>query len=118
MITDMPTSTMEEGKRLGKASWRGAQRRFWLLSVARGAASAGRSLRLFPAVKVSPKDTTGAGDAFTAASVYYALTGDIAQAVKIANHYAALSSTLNTGTQKAFYSREEFDRARAGLAKE
>ena len=54
---------------------------------------------MFPAVKVH-KDTTGAGDAFIGSfAYYYALTGDIEQAVETANHYAALS-TLNTGRRK------------------
>ncbi len=119
MITDMPTSTMEEVQKAGESLLERGVKTVLVTLGARGALLLQDGhCELFPAVKVSPKDTTGAGDAFIGSfAYYYALTGDIAQAVKIANHYAALS-TLNTGTQKAFYSREEFDRARAGLAKE
>ncbi len=64
---------------------------------------------LIPAYKVETKDTTGAGDAFIGSfATFYAESGDIIKAMELANKYAALS-TLNTGTQKSFYSREEFE---------
>ncbi len=66
---------------------------------------------LIPAFKVETKDTTGAGDAFIGSfATFYAESGEIIKAMKLANKYAALS-TLNTGTQKSFYKRKEFEAA-------
>lgn len=65
---------------------------------------------LISAFKVDPKDTTGAGDAFIGSfATFYAESGDIIKAMKLANKYAAFS-TLSTGTQKSFYTREEFEK--------
>ena len=61
--------------------------------------------------KVNTKDTTGAGDAFIGSFAYYYIEkDDIVKAMKYANHYAALS-TLKTGTQKSFLSKDEFKKA-------
>jgi ribokinase len=69
---------------------------------------------LVPAVKVQPKDTTGAGDAFIGSFAYYYLvTGDTKTAMERANLYAAFS-TLRTGTQKSFSRRDEFEKAVKG----
>jgi len=66
-------------------------------------------VELIPAVKVKSKDTTGAGDAFIGSLVYfYIRNGDLVESMKYANHYAAFS-TLKTGTQKSFNTREEFE---------
>jgi ribokinase len=68
-------------------------------------------VELVSPVEVTPKDTTGAGDAFIGAfAFYFVLTGNTAEAMRYANHYAALS-TLKTGTQKSFYTKEEFEKA-------
>ena len=117
MITGMPTSPWKRCSRPGKTAPEDedGSGNTWF----KGAMLLKEGLcRVFPAVKVAAKDTTGAGDAFIGSfAYYYALTGDIEQAVETANHYAALS-TLNTGTQKAFYSREDFERERAASTKE
>lgn len=60
-------------------------------------------------VKVTPKDTTGAGDAFIGSFArFYAETGDVVASLKKASLYAAHSIT-RPGTQKAYASVEEFE---------
>jgi ribokinase len=60
-------------------------------------------------VKVTPKDTTGAGDAFIGSFArFYAETGDVVSSLKKASLYAAHSIT-RPGTQKAYASIEEFE---------
>lgn len=64
--------------------------------------------RLVPQFDVKTIDTTGAGDAFIGSFAYFYLTTkDVFRAMKLANCYAGLSTTRE-GTQKSFYSREEF----------
>jgi ribokinase len=59
--------------------------------------------------KVASVDTTGAHDAFTGCfAVTYLQARDIGEAMKIANRYAALSTTKN-GTQKSFPDRKSFE---------
>lgn len=61
-----------------------------------------------PPVKVTPKDTTGAGDAFIGSFArFYAETGDVEASLHKAALYAAHSIT-RPGTQKAYASQEEF----------
>jgi len=61
-----------------------------------------------PAVQVTAKDTTGAGDAFIGAFArFYAEHGDVQAALGKAALYAAHSIT-RTGTQKSYASQEEF----------
>ncbi|NSZ77290.1 ribokinase [Agrobacterium tumefaciens] len=60
-------------------------------------------------VKVTPKDTTGAGDAFIGSFArFYAETGEVVSSLKKASLYAAHSIT-RPGTQKAYASIEEFE---------
>jgi ribokinase len=60
-------------------------------------------------VKVTPKDTTGAGDAFIGSFArFYAENGDVVSSLKKASLYAAHSIT-RPGTQKAYASVEEFE---------
>ncbi|WCJ65950.1 ribokinase [Agrobacterium tumefaciens] len=60
-------------------------------------------------VKVTPKDTTGAGDAFIGSfSRFYAETREVVSSLKKASLYAAHSIT-RPGTQKAYASIEEFE---------
>jgi ribokinase len=76
----------------------------------RGAVLASHSGRVHvPAFRVSPVDTTGAGDAFIGSLAVF-LTEGMAdeEAVARANLYAALSTT-RTGTQKSFVKRGEFE---------
>ncbi|MGQ8631695.1 ribokinase [Agrobacterium sp. DKPNP3] len=60
-------------------------------------------------VKVTPRDTTGAGDAFIGAFArFYAETREVVSSLKKASLYAAHSIT-RPGTQKAYASLEEFE---------
>jgi ribokinase len=65
--------------------------------------------------KVTPVDTSGAGDAFIGSLAVF-LAGGMAEheAVRRANRYAALS-TLGVGTQKSFVTRDRFESAEGGL---
>jgi len=59
--------------------------------------------------KVTPLDTTGAGDAFIGSFATFLADGCAeGEAVERANVYAALS-TLAVGTQRSFAARERFD---------
>ena len=61
-----------------------------------------------PTHKVTPVDTTGAGDAFIGSFAYhYLFLGDVRQAMIMANKYAA-ASTTKPGTQKSFPTAAEF----------
>lgn len=64
----------------------------------------------FPPVNVAAKDTTGAGDAFIGCfSTVYVQSGDVAAAIRAANHYAA-DSVTRLGTQTSYADREAFKR--------
>lgn len=64
--------------------------------------------RRFASVSVKAQDTTGAGDAFIGCfSHVYVKTGDIAQAIEAANHYAA-DSVTRLGTQTSYHDRAAF----------
>lgn len=63
---------------------------------------------MFPACEVQARDTTGAGDAFIGCfSHVYVKTGDIAQAIKTANQYAA-DSVTRLGTQTSYHDKHQF----------
>ena len=64
--------------------------------------------RHIPAVPVKPLDTTGAGDAFIGSFAhFYAMSGDVADALYWAVRYAALSVTRR-GTQKSYVDAAAF----------
>lgn len=63
---------------------------------------------LLPATEVTPKDTTGAGDAFIGCFSHYLVrTGDVETALAMANMYAA-DSVTKLGTQTSYATMEEF----------
>lgn len=63
---------------------------------------------LVPALKVTPVDTTGAGDAFIGSlAVFLAQGRPIEDAIQLANYYAAFS-TLSRGTQKSYLTKLQF----------
>jgi ribokinase len=65
-------------------------------------------------VRVSPVDTTGAGDAFIGSFArYYVASGDLAGALNNAALYAADSITRR-GTQKAYALEADFEAFRSG----
>ena len=64
---------------------------------------------VIPPFTVTPKDTTGAGDAFIGSFAVFLGAGfPEKEAVKRANLYAALSTT-KVGTQKSFPTHAEFE---------
>lgn len=66
-------------------------------------------MELIPPFAVTPKDTTGAGDAFIGSFAVFLAEGlPEKEALLRANLYAALS-TMRVGTQKSFPKREEFE---------
>jgi ribokinase len=69
-----------------------------------------KGVKLIPAFKVDPIDSTGAGDAFIGSFAVFLAEGlTDREALMRASLYAALSTT-QVGTQKSFPSREEFDK--------
>jgi ribokinase len=68
------------------------------------------------AYRVTPVDTTGAGDAFIGAFATFLASGSPeAEAIRRANVYAALS-TLGIGTQSSFVTRERFEEVWAAVS--
>lgn len=109
VITGLPVHSLDEAKKCAAALVQQGFRRVILTLGGRGSlvASAG-SAELMPAFHVTPKDTTGAGDAFIGSfSVFLAEGLPEKDALLRANLYAALSTT-RVGTQKSFPNRAEF----------
>ncbi len=71
--------------------------------------------KIIPAPDVDPVDTTGAGDAFIGSLAYFRHSYNLSRALKLANRYAALTTTRR-GTQKSYFTGEEF-RAKTDLTK-
>lgn len=68
-----------------------------------------------PPVPVTPRDTTGAGDAFIGSFAHhYVRSRDVTDALRWASRYAADSIT-RPGTQRAFATREAFEAFCRGL---
>jgi ribokinase len=110
VITGLPVHSLDEAKKCVAALVQQGFRRVILTLGGRGSlvASAG-SAELMPAFQVTPKDTTGAGDAFIGSfSVFLAEGLPEKEALLRANLYAALSTT-RVGTQKSFPKRAEFE---------
>ena len=110
-ITKMPVDTLENIKEAAQSLLTQELEKIIVTMGEKGSLLVSKeTTELVPAHKVETKDTTGAGDAFIGSfATFYAETDDILKAMKMANKYAALS-TLNTGTQKSFYSREDFEK--------
>ena len=69
----------------------------------------GTQLKWVAPHNVAAVDTTGAGDAFIGSfAVFYGESKDVLASMEKANRFAALS-TLRVGTQKSFWSREEWE---------
>ncbi|WP_395457208.1 PfkB family carbohydrate kinase [Azospirillum melinis] len=84
---------------------------------ARGAllVTKGEETRRIEPVRVTPVDTTGAGDAFIGSFArYYVENRDLDAALHMAVRYAADSIT-RPGTQKSYASREAFEAFCASL---
>ncbi len=110
-ITKMPVDNLENIKKAAQSLLTQELEKIIVTMGEKGSLLVSKEItELVPAHKVDPKDTTGAGDAFIGSfATFYAETDDILKAMKMANKYAALS-TLNTGTQKSFYNRDEFEK--------
>jgi len=109
-IAGRPVRTIEEAKTCAAALLQKGFRKVILTLGARGSllASAEGS-EVVPAFSVTPKDTTGAGDAFIGSfSVFLAEGLSEREALRRANLYAGLS-TQRVGTQKSFPKRDELE---------
>jgi ribokinase len=109
VIAGLPVHSAEEAKRCAEALLGKGFQKVVLTLGARGALIATpEGSELVPPFPVTPKDTTGAGDAFIGSFAVFLAEGFAEkEAVSRANVYAALS-TLRVGTQKSFSSRAEF----------
>ncbi len=76
-----------------------------------------KGVEFFPAVKVEPKDTTAAGDAFTAGLVFSLSEGnDLRRSVQTATEVAGYAVTI-LGAQTSLPSLKQLERFRARLKK-
>jgi ribokinase len=110
VITGLPVHSIEEAKSCASSLLQKGFRRVILTLGARGSLIAGPDgAELIPPFAVTPKDTTGAGDAFIGSfSVFLAEGLPEKDALQRANLYAGLS-TQSVGTQKSFPKRAEFE---------
>ena len=110
VITGLPVHSIEEAKKCAASLLQQGFRRVILTLGARGSLLASaEGAELISPFPVTPKDTTGAGDAFIGSfSVFLAEGLPEKEALLRANLYAALSTT-RVGTQKSFPKRSEFE---------
>jgi len=110
VLTGLPVHTMEDAKRCAESLLQKGFRKVILTLGARGslmASSAGSEV--IAPFEVTPKDTTGAGDAFIGSFAVFLAEGlPEKEALLRANLYAGLS-TMRVGTQKSFPKRAEFE---------
>lgn len=109
-IAGLPVHSIDDAKKCAASLLQKGFRRVILTLGARGSllASAEATEMISP-FQVTPKDTTGAGDAFIGSfSVFLAEGLPEKDALLRANLYAALS-TMRVGTQKSFPWRSEFE---------
>jgi ribokinase len=117
LITGHPVHTPEEARTTATALLQKGFRKVVLTLGARGSllADPSGSTEVAP-FRVTPVDTTGAGDAFIGSLAVFLAEGlPELQAAARANLYAALSTT-RVGTQKSFLARAEFEGAWARAA--
>jgi ribokinase len=109
-IAGLPVHSIEEARECAASLLQKGFQRVILTLGARGSLLAtAQGAELIPPFPVTPKDTTGAGDAFIGSfSVFLAEGLPEKDALLRANLYAALSTT-QVGTQKSFTKRTEFD---------
>jgi len=109
-IVGWAVHSTEEAKKCAAAILGKGFRQVILTLGARGSLIAGPDgVELVPPFPVSPKDTTGAGDAFIGSFAVFLAEGfSERDALLRANLYAALSTT-RVGTQKSFPRRAEFE---------
>lgn len=109
-ISGMPVSTLDEAKACAEALVRNGMQRVIITLGANGAVLASSDrVEHVPAFPVTAVDTSGAGDAFIGSFAFSLASGcEELEAIRRANLYAALS-TMQTGTQSSFVTREQFD---------
>jgi len=109
-ITGLPVHSMEEATKCAAALLQIGFRKIILTLGARGSLLAtAQGAEFVSPFSVSPKDTTGAGDAFIGSFAVFLAEGfPEKEALSRANLYAALS-TQRVGTQKSFPRRAEFE---------
>jgi ribokinase len=110
VIAGLPVHSTEEATRCAAALLGKGFRKVILTLGARGSMIAGeKGSELVAPFAVTPKDTTGAGDAFIGSFAVFLAEGFAEkEALSRANLYAALS-TMRVGTQKSFPARAEFE---------
>ena len=110
MITGLPARSVDDAKKCAANLLRQGFRKIILTLGAHGSLFASaEDAELIAPFHVTPKDTTGAGDAFIGSfSVFLAEGLPEKQALSRANLFAALSTT-HVGTQKSFPTRAEFE---------
>jgi len=110
VITGLPVHSIDDAKNCAAELLRRGFRKVVLTLGGRGSLLASaQSAEVIPPFSVTPKDTTGAGDAFIGSfSVFLAEGITEKEALSRANLYAALS-TQRVGTQKSFPNRPEFE---------
>ena len=110
ILSGCPAGTPEQAEAAARSLLQRGMRQIIVTMGADGAllVTAAQSVRI-PPVQVAAKDTTGAGDAFIGAFAFYETRGDtLADALRKAAAYAALSVT-RAGTQTSFGTAAEFD---------
>jgi len=110
MISGMPVSNIDEIRKAAKSLVKKGLKNIIVTMGEKGSLLVRKDKDVYvPPKKVTPKDTTGAGDAFIGSFAYYYLQKtNIEIAMKYANYYAALS-TLKPGTQKSFLTKTKFE---------
>ncbi len=110
VIAGLPVHSIDEAKSCAASLLSKGFRKVILTLGARGSLMVSEGLvELIPPFAVTPKDTTGAGDAFIGSfSVFLAESLPEKEALLRANLYAGLS-TMRVGTQKSFPKRAEFE---------
>jgi ribokinase len=110
LLTGLPTGTDEEIEKAARLLIAKGIRTVIVTLGSRGArlVTDGQSALIEP-VKVTPKDTTGAGDAFIGSFArFYVETGELEASLRKAAIYAADSIT-RPGTQKSYATAEAFE---------
>jgi len=110
VITGFSVQSIDDAKKCAGALLQQGFRRIILTLGERGALVAGTDgMELVAPFRVTPTDTTGAGDAFIGSfAVFLAASLLEKEALSRANLYAALSTT-RVGTQKSFPTKSEFE---------
>jgi len=109
-LSGMPTASDAEVELAARAMIARGIRTVIVTLGSRGALLVtGGRVNKIPSIRVTPKDTTGAGDAFIGSfAAQYADSRSVEQALQRAVRYAALSIT-KPGTQSSYASNEEFE---------